>query len=72
MSEVYVGLTSIDVGSDAIDLGQGVLLQRTQARFLAPLTLENLDRARNRFAASVLAVRRRAHGSDGRVEASGA
>jgi hypothetical protein len=44
VSEVYVGLTSIDVGSDAIDLGQGVLLQRTQARFLAPLTLENLDR----------------------------
>jgi hypothetical protein len=44
VSEVYVGLTSLDVGPQAIDFGHGVVLQRTQARFLTPLTMENLDR----------------------------
>lgn len=44
MADFFVGLTSIDVGPEPLDLGRGVSLQRTQARFLTPLTLENLDR----------------------------
>ncbi|WP_327484366.1 hypothetical protein [Pseudoxanthomonas sp.] len=44
MSDVYVGLTGLELASDAIDLGEGVLIQRTSARFLTPLTLENPDK----------------------------
>lgn len=44
MSDVYVGLTGLELVSDTIDLGDGVVLQRTNARFLTPLTLENPDK----------------------------
>lgn len=44
MADLFVGLTSLDLEDDALDFGDGVVLKRTRARFLTPLTLENLDR----------------------------
>lgn len=39
--DLYVGLTGLDLGADSVDLGDGVFLSATHAKFLTPLTLVN-------------------------------
>lgn len=39
--DLYAGLTSLTLSDDPIDLGDGVVLRKTFARFLTPLTLQN-------------------------------
>jgi len=40
-ADLHVGLTGLELGADPIDLGDGVVLTRTHAKFLTPLTLVN-------------------------------
>lgn len=41
--DFFVGLTGLKLSSDEIDLGDGISLSRTYAKFLSPLTLVNTE-----------------------------
>lgn len=40
-TNLYAGLTGLTLESDSVDLGDGILLAKTYAKFLTPLTLVN-------------------------------
>ena len=40
-SDLYAGLTGLELDTDPVDLGEGLILSPTHAKFLTPLTLVN-------------------------------